>query len=268
MAAPEIVIEEGACRSCGASLRPSKRFCPECGAGTSDSTAPIGPRVVRGGIVAPPRTLWDDFKPLLRLFMLMLTVSLVAGWTGHVYDGPEVVSWHMALDAVIVCVFAVMYRTIVVPALAPRVPSLRTLLLVGGTTLIFGLAMEGAFGLLQELGLPLLRITEEMEQAGWPMWAMYTSVAIVPPVYEEVAFRGVFQGALTKIVGAHQALLIQAALFSAMHINPTIFATHFCMGLAFGWLRARTGSLYPGMFLHAAWNAWVVYGELGPAGSG
>jgi membrane protease YdiL (CAAX protease family) len=34
------------------------------------------------------------------------------------------------------------------------------------------------------------------------------------------------------------------------------------MGLIFGWLRMRTGSLIPGMILHAAWNAANILLEL------
>jgi len=33
------------------------------------------------------------------------------------------------------------------------------------------------------------------------------------------------------------------------------------MGLCFGYLRTRSRSLYPGMLLHAAWNAFVLMAE-------
>ena len=47
----------------------------------------------------------------------------------------------------------------------------------------------------------------------------------------------------------------QAALFSVLHSSAVIFSSHFAMGLVFGWLRMRTGSLIASMILHAAWNA-------------
>jgi membrane protease YdiL (CAAX protease family) len=34
------------------------------------------------------------------------------------------------------------------------------------------------------------------------------------------------------------------------------------MGLVFGWLRVKSGSVYPGMLVHAAWNSWVIWSEL------
>lgn len=40
------------------------------------------------------------------------------------------------------------------------------------------------------------------------------------------------------------------------------FHSHFLLGLWFGWLRLRTGSLYPGMLAPALWNAGVLAREL------
>ena len=39
-------------------------------------------------------------------------------------------------------------------------------------------------------------------------------------------------------------------------------ASHFLMGLCFGYMRRRSRSIYPGMLLHACWNALVVLQEL------
>ena len=36
-----------------------------------------------------------------------------------------------------------------------------------------------------------------------------------------------------------------------------MFPSHFLMGLCFGYMRRRSRSIYPGMALHAMWNALV-----------
>jgi membrane protease YdiL (CAAX protease family) len=41
-----------------------------------------------------------------------------------------------------------------------------------------------------------------------------------------------------------------------------IFPSHFFIGLVLGLLRRWTGSLYPGIAVHAAWNARVIWLEL------
>ena len=62
------------------------------------------------------------------------------------------------------------------------------------------------------------------------------------------------------------AMLLQAAMFSILHLAPLSFASHFVMGLGLGWLVVRTRSLYAGMLLHALWNGMIVWLEYQAAG--
>ena len=80
-------------------------------------------------------------------------------------------------------------------------------------------------------------------------------------MFEELAFRGVIQSRLERVMNRRDALIVQAAMFSALHMMPLVFVSHFVMGVGFGWLRNRTGSLWPGVLLHMAWNAWVLTEE-------
>ena len=59
-----------------------------------------------------------------------------------------------------------------------------------------------------------------------------------------------------------ETLIVQATMFSVLHMDPAIFASHFFFGLVVGWLRRFTRSLCPGMLVHAAWNAAIVGLEL------
>src|SRR6185503_5812203 len=94
------------------------------------------------------------------------------------------------------------------------------------------------------------------------LWAMVLLTSVMPAIFEELAFRGVIQSSLERIFNARDAWLIQAALFSVLHLSPLAFPSHFLMGLVFGYMRMRSRSLYPGMLLHASWNALVVFQEL------
>ena len=51
------------------------------------------------------------------------------------------------------------------------------------------------------------------------------------------------------------ALVLQAAIFGLVHGTPIQMVYAFLMGLAFGFLRRRTGSILPGFAAHAAFNA-------------
>jgi membrane protease YdiL (CAAX protease family) len=145
-----------------------------------------------------------------------------------------------------------------------RLPSVQG---VAWTVLVAGVAwplLTLTFASLEKLGfdinydylLPYLL-------AGWPAWSGYASIAVATPISEELLFRGLIQPKLEQILRPTDALIVQAVLFSAAHLSPGILATHFAIGLAFGWLRRRTGSLLPSIALHGAWNAWVIWSASG-----
>lgn len=98
---------------------------------------------------------------------------------------------------------------------------------------------------------------------GWPLWTAFLLISVTPGFFEELAFRGFIQAKLERVMGPKESLVVQAAMFSVLHLEPTYFATSFFFGLALAWLRRTTGSLIPGMLIHAAWNAMVLGWELG-----
>lgn len=130
------------------------------------------------------------------------------------------------------------------------------LLVIGASA--FGVLI-GYFELLGALGLPggdsYLR---PYLDAGWPTWTAYAQISLYPAIVEELAFRGFIQTRLERVLSRNDALILQAAMSSILHLSPIILVSHFLMGLAFGLLRITTGRLYAGMLLHAAWNAYCL----------
>lgn len=80
-------------------------------------------------------------------------------------------------------------------------------------------------------------------------------VALVAPVCEEFFFRGVVQRALLTRLRPPVAIAATAVLFSAFHADPVGFLPRLELGLLFGVLAFRSGSLWPGVAAHAANNA-------------
>nr|CRY93629.1 hypothetical protein [uncultured prokaryote] len=78
----------------------------------------------------------------------------------------------------------------------------------------------------------------------------------VAALCEELVFRGAVQGLAAGLGGWSTA--VQAVLFAAAHgIGPGgLYALGFGLGL--GWLRRRTGSLWPGVLLHGL-NNWALF---------
>jgi uncharacterized protein len=137
-----------------------------------------------------------------------------------------------------------------------------TIVSVAGVLLAMALFVEGYFQLARWLHLRELRYLDDYRQAHWPLGSAFLMVAVVPGIFEEIAFRGVIQTGLQSILRPGEALLLQAAMFSVLHLSPLMFVSHFVIGLAFGWIRTRTGSLMPSIAAHAAWNASVLLREL------
>ena len=77
------------------------------------------------------------------------------------------------------------------------------------------------------------------------------SIAIMAPLVEELLFRGAIQGHLQrKGMKPLYAILIASAVFGIVHMNPIQIPFAFAIGLIFGWLYYRTGSVVPGMIGH------------------
>ncbi len=90
------------------------------------------------------------------------------------------------------------------------------------------------------------------EQSGWIM--AFLLVVVAAPVFEESLFRGLILGALRRRYGTATAICVSTVLFALIHGNPPQMVAATVLGLGASWLVVRTGSLLPGMLLHATWN--------------
>jgi uncharacterized protein len=122
------------------------------------------------------------------------------------------------------------------------------------------------------------------------LYELAVPVLLLTAIPEEFAFRGVLLGSAVRLWGPWRASLITSALFGLWHIAPTLHtmsgnaevasasasltgqvlvvlgsvAVTFLAGLAFCWLRLRSGSLIAPVIAHVATNglaltvAWVV----------
>lgn len=96
---------------------------------------------------------------------------------------------------------------------------------------------------------------------GRSVWGFLAALVIaggVAPVAEEVFFRGFVQAGLENRFGAWLAVLGTALLFALVHVLPGVLPPIFVLGLIFGIMRAETGSVWPCILLHAAFNALSV----------
>jgi len=80
-------------------------------------------------------------------------------------------------------------------------------------------------------------------------------IAVLPALCEELVVRGLLLPSIVKHVGSAAAVAATAMLFALMHLDPYRFLFTFVLGLVFGVLRLRAGSLWPSVLAHLALNA-------------
>jgi membrane protease YdiL (CAAX protease family) len=83
-------------------------------------------------------------------------------------------------------------------------------------------------------------------------------VAVVAPFVEELTFRGVGFALLGRF-GIVAAVVGTAIAFAADHGLVEGFPALFVFGIAVALVRLRTRSVYPGMLLHACFNALALF---------
>ena len=98
------------------------------------------------------------------------------------------------------------------------------------------------------------QLRDEGMSTGWLVF----SIAVVPAITEEIAFRGLIQTWLGHALGKRRALIAASALFAAIHFSWLSLPYLFLAGLLMGWARDRSESLWPPMIIHFLHNAWVV----------
>ncbi len=132
----------------------------------------------------------------------------------------------------------------------------------------FALALANFFG----LAAPINALSEHLAPQSWrevvdithvidqfstlDLWLFSLATVFAAALCEEFLFRGVVQQGLAT-AGAHPAEAISrtALIFALVHLNPVWFPALLELGLLFGFLFYRTGSLVPGMVAHATTNA-------------
>lgn len=251
------------CGGCQRRLRPGARFCPGCGRSADGSTPAPQRRAEDDTIVRRGRfdEYWGELKRIGWLYGLLLVLSLATGLAMRGDRSPWLLVGYSAASAVLVLAFAAArWRKLVFLFQVHAVDARRWLGIVGASVL-FVVVMAAYFAFLEKLGVPFHKTTADIAEAGWPLWSALVLISVMPAIFEELAFRGVIQSSLERVFNARDAWLIQAALFSLLHLSPIIFPSHFAMGLCFGLIRMWSRSLYPGMLLHGAWNALVVIQE-------
>lgn len=165
------------------------------------------------------------------------------------------------------------YRLPVREALALRLPRPAVWPAVAAAIPAGHLAAVGVFRL-ADLVVPVPRqvleqFSRELVPADIPAWQTYLLAALLPGICEEIAFRGPLLYGLRRRFRPATLIVVVGIVFGVFHVAlfriiPTAF-----LGMVLTALALLTGSIFPGMLLHAGNNAlayWLGRRNLSAAG--
>lgn len=248
------------CPQCGAYIAQNSSFCGKCG------YSPFGVeptlKYQENNDKQKIQNKWQELKLVLIFYILFLACSLVYGLASHVVKSPklEFVYWFFDIILTLYVLALTWKDTKISLQLYQSKPKIMLeLAIITACSYVF---LQGYFYLFEYFQWPMLSSIDDYVTVNWPIWSFFILGAVLPGIFEEVAFRGIIQTNLTKVLTNTEALIIQAALFSALHISPMIFISHFVMGLLVGWARLKLGHIYYGIILHITWNSLAIIGEL------
>ncbi|MFP4053610.1 MAG: CPBP family intramembrane glutamic endopeptidase [Phycisphaerae bacterium] len=275
-AADEPVAEESSaqtpnfCTRCGAPWQPDWDRCPHCSPPPppplppqpDDPVGAVVPPVQAAPVTAPPpagspvaRTLWVYFLFLASSGVMAI---MIRADESAIVTAEFVGTFLYALVAFVA--MAACWST-VRPALAetgrlrwyPIVIGLGILTFAGANVLVEAInsVMEA----------PEFTYSGDLLEAGYGWGMVLLLIAVGPAISEEIAFRGIIQPSLGHILKPGEALLVTALLFAILHLQWLGLLHLSIMGLVLGWVRIKSGSLYPCMLLHFVHNSLVVLQE-------
>ena len=104
---------------------------------------------------------------------------------------------------------------------------------------------------------------------GWPLVLVFISLVILPPIAEEILFRGFLYSGLKKSLPKIWAVLLTCSIFVAPHLLESSSSgllwvagvDTFLLSLVLIWLREKTGRLYASMGLHGLKN-FIAFASL------
>jgi CAAX protease family protein len=113
--------------------------------------------------------------------------------------------------------------------------------------------------LIQVFNLPLHTnsdtLLQQAKYAPITTLALVAGAVLVAPFCEELFFRGFLFGGLLHQMSFWPAALLSAFLFALAHGDVGSFIVLFIFGVVLAFVRWRTGSIWPGIVIHAANNA-------------
>lgn len=258
---PSSAQHAGDCTYCGAPLSAFYYFCLACGTPYKSMETVVTP--ARPRELTDEELVWLKVPQVATLFWTYLIVVISVGIFSFFLLREDRLDIHILLNEaaifVTTCYFGWRYRK----ALGAQLKVFgfnKPEAWIGLALLPVVLAINyGYHGLLSEMlpsedGDPF----QKLRESGVTNGTLIVTFCIFPAILEEIAYRGLVQHWLQLTLANWKALVVASFLFAATHLSILSLPYLFLVGMLLGWVKLRTGSLYPSMLIHFLHNFVVI----------
>lgn len=131
---------------------------------------------------------------------------------------------------------------------------LMTIGLVLGWSVLAGSMGTGLEGILNQFGLTEAADEYQMPSSAAALLIQFIGTAIIPPIVEELCYRGFYLRTAEKAMGSWGAIALTSIAFWLAHYSVEIMPLAVGFGVIGGYIRERYGSLLPSMCAHFCVN--------------
>lgn len=251
------VNEISFCQECSQPVRDDHNYCAHCGAHLPAQEATVN--------------IFNNFslRQVFLFYFVYLFICLLVRYT-HWFDSYDQMFWIEIAIAGFTTWFAWQNRKQLLPVLRFNNFNWRILIVV--------LAIAVVASCIVNMGMRQVNVSFFGADVSYynayrlyffPVATMIYSIAIIPAIFEEVAFRGVVYNYCASFLDDKLVVAVTAFLFGVMHLSLLSLVWLVPFGFFIGHLRRKFNTLWYGILFHFAFNFTAVVidlyrgGELG-----
>lgn len=234
------------CAECEKEVATHHRYCLHCGAylGTQAETINVFNN--------------ENLRRVFIFFFLYLFICLLVKYTSWFTSYDEIFWIEIALAAITLR-FAWLNREALKPVL--RFNNYKWYLVTGVVAISLVASVIVNFSV-REVNVTFFNsdvsYLQEYRLYFFPSLVMVYSIAIMPAIFEEVAFRGIMYNYCSTFLDDKLVVAVTAFLFAIMHLNLISLVWLIPFGFFIGHLRYRYNTIWYGVIFHFIFNLTAV----------
>lgn len=246
----EYDISVDTCEECGSAVAAHHRYCQQCGAYLPDQSVPIN--------------IFNNtaLRRVFIFYFIYLFICLLVKHTAW-FKTYDQLFWVELLLAGITTFYAWQNRRHIKPLLQTHNIKLSlivaVILIAAGTSLVVSLTVR-------EVNITFFNSEVSYYQGFrpyfFPIVLMVYSIAMLPALFEELAFRGVLFNYCLTFLDERLVVAVTAFLFAIMHLSLISMVWLIPFGFFIGYLRQRYQTLWYGIVFHFVFNLTACIADL------